>query len=114
MCFFYLSSDPVLYQVCGAHAEIDSTEFGISSLLLFSPIQLICNPMDCGPPESSVHGISQARILEWFAISSLGNLPNPGIKPASPALQVGSFTTEPLGKPLGISYASQNHISVIY
>ena len=28
------------------------------------------DPMDCGPPGSSVHGILQARILEWFAISS--------------------------------------------
>ena len=29
----------------------------------------LCDPMDCGPPGSSVHGISQARILEWVAIS---------------------------------------------
>ena len=29
----------------------------------------LCNPMDCGPPGSSVHGIFQARILEWVAIS---------------------------------------------
>ena len=29
----------------------------------------LCNPMDCSPPGSSVHGISQARILEWVAIS---------------------------------------------
>ena len=28
----------------------------------------ICNPMDCSPPDSSVHGILQARILEWVAI----------------------------------------------
>ena len=28
-----------------------------------------CNPMDCSPPGSSVHGILQARILEWVAIS---------------------------------------------
>ena len=28
----------------------------------------LCNPMDCSPPGSSVHGISQARILEWVAI----------------------------------------------
>ena len=28
----------------------------------------LCNPMDCGPPGSSVHGILQARILEWVAI----------------------------------------------
>ena len=33
-----------------------------------SPIQL-CNPLDCSPPGSSVHGILQARILEWVAIS---------------------------------------------
>ena len=29
----------------------------------------VCNPMDCHPPDSSVHGIFQARILEWVAIS---------------------------------------------
>ena len=29
----------------------------------------LCNPMDCGPPGSSVHGSFQARILEWVAIS---------------------------------------------
>ena len=29
----------------------------------------LCNPMDCGLPGSSVHGISQARVLEWIAIS---------------------------------------------
>ena len=29
----------------------------------------LCNPMDCSPPGSSVHGILQARILRWVAIS---------------------------------------------
>ena len=29
----------------------------------------LCNPMDCSPPGSSVHGILQARILEWIAIA---------------------------------------------
>jgi len=29
----------------------------------------LCNPTDCSPPGSSVHGILQARILEWIAIS---------------------------------------------
>ena len=29
----------------------------------------LCNPMDCSPPDSPVHGISQAGILEWVAIS---------------------------------------------
>ena len=33
-------------------------------------IQLFCNPMDCSPPHSSIHGIFQARILKWLAVSS--------------------------------------------
>ena len=32
----------------------------------------LCDPMDCSPPGSSVHEISQARLLEWVAISSSG------------------------------------------
>ena len=44
----------------------------------------LCNPMDCSPPGSSVHGISQARILEWVVpFPSLGDLPDPGIEPIS-------------------------------
>ena len=31
--------------------------------------QTLCDPVDCSPPGSSVHGILQARILEWVAIS---------------------------------------------
>ena len=30
----------------------------------------LCNPVDCSPPGSSMHGILQARILEWVVISS--------------------------------------------
>ena len=30
----------------------------------------LCDPMDCGPPDSSVRGILQAGILEWVAVSS--------------------------------------------
>ena len=60
----------------------------------------LCNPVDCSPPGSSVHGILQARILERVAIPSPGDLPNPGIKPRSPALQADSLPAEPLGKPL--------------
>ena len=46
----------------------------------------LSDPMDCSLPGSSVHGIFQARILEWVAISSPGDLPEPRIKPVSPAL----------------------------
>jgi len=48
-------------------------------------------------PFSSVHGIFQARILEWVAKV---DLPNPGIEPVSLASPAGGFfTTVPLGKP---------------
>ena len=36
---------------------------------LFQLCPTVCDPMDCSPPGSSVHGISQASILEWVAIS---------------------------------------------
>ena len=40
----------------------------------------LCNPMDCSLPASSVHGILQANILQWVAIPSPGDFPNPGIE----------------------------------
>ena len=60
--------------------------------------------MDCNLPGSSVHGISQARILEWAAISFSKGIfltpeIHPGIDPASPALAGEFFTAEPPGKP---------------
>ena len=64
-----------------------------------SQVQIICKPMDCSPPGFSVHGISQARILELVVISSPGDLPDPGIEPVSPALADRFFTTESPGKP---------------
>ena len=47
----------------------------------------LCNPMDYSLPGSSVHGILQAGILEWVPFPSPGDLPDPGIKPMSPALK---------------------------
>ena len=44
----------------------------------------LCDPMDCIPPGSCVHGIFLTRILEWVAMASFGDLPDPGIKPTSP------------------------------
>ena len=54
----------------------------------------VCNPMDY-----TVHGILQARILEWVAFPSPGDLPNPGIKLKSPGLRADSLPAEPQGKP---------------
>ena len=57
--------------------------------------------MDCSLPGSSIHGISQARILNRLPFPSLEDLPDLGFEPAtpvSPALAGGFFTTEPTGK----------------
>ena len=59
----------------------------------------LCDPMHCSPPGSSVHVISQARILEWVAISFSKGSSRPGIKPVSPALAGGFITSWPPGKP---------------
>ena len=57
--------------------------------------------MDCNLPGYSLRGIFQARILEWVAIfPSPEDLPDPGIKPASPALAGEFFTTDHQGSPL--------------
>ena len=69
----------------------------------------LCDLMDCSQPGSSVHGISQARILEWAAISFSRDFPNLGIEPMSPALAGGLFTTEPPDKPILPIRDSQNN-----
>ena len=53
------------------------------------------DPMDCSPPGSSIHGIFQATVLEWVAISfSRGSS-----RPRDPTLQAVALTSEPPGKP---------------
>ena len=59
--------------------------------------------MDHSPPGSSVHGILQARILEWVARPSPGDLPDPGDEPASLTLTGGFFTTSITWESSGLS-----------
>ena len=56
-------------------------------------------PVDCSPPGSSVHGISGQEYWSGLPFPSPGDLPGPGIKPRSPALQADSLLSEPPGKP---------------
>ena len=56
---------------------------------------ILFDPMDCSPPGSSVHGILQARILEWVAISFSRGSSDPGVEPRSPRLQADSLPSEP-------------------
>ena len=56
--------------------------------------------MDCSLPGSSVHGFPRQEYWSGFPLPSPGDLADPEIEPASPALAGGFFTTEPPGKPL--------------
>ena len=58
----------------------------------------LCDPMDCSPPGSSVHKISQARILERVPLPPPGDPPNLGIELGSPTLQAVSLPPESPGK----------------
>ena len=65
------------------------------------------DPMDGSPLGSSVHGILQARILEWVAISF-----SKRIEPRPPALQADSLPSEPPGKPFGEA-TDQNYVESV-
>ena len=89
---YYLLFYNMCYKI-QKNAHLDFLQDGCFLVSKWCPT--FCNLMDCSLPGSSVHGISQARILEWMPLLSPEYLPKPGIKPTSPALAAGFFTTEP-------------------
>ena len=62
-------------------------------------VRLFATPWTVALPGSSVHGILQARIPEWIAISFSRDLPAPGIEARSSTLQADSILSELSGKP---------------
>ena len=60
---------------------------------------ILCNSMDWSLPGSSVHGLFQAKVLEWVPFPFTKDIPDPGIKPRSLALQADALPSEPRGKP---------------
>ena len=76
--------------------QYKSLIYGIQQIVKVTQSCLtLCDPMDY-----TVHGILQARILEWVAFPfSRGSL-NPGIEPRSPTLQVDCLPAQPQGKPI--------------
>ena len=56
----------------------------------------LCDPMDYSPPDSYVHAILQARILEWIAVPFSRGSSQPRDPTRFPTLQVGSLLSEPL------------------
>ena len=77
----------------------------------------LCNPVDRSPPGSSVHGILQARRLEWVAISFSREekeiLADLGIEPVSPSWQADSLLTELQGKPQNSNHKSTYFILLL-
>ena len=71
--------------------------------MLLQSCLTLCDPMDCSLPGSSVHGISQARILEWVAMSSSRGSSQPRdqtlVSYTYLHWHVGSLPLAPSGKP---------------
>ena len=77
----------------------------------FIHVRLLATPMHCSPPGSSVHEALQTRMLEWVAMPFSRDLPDPGIKPrspASPALQVDSLPLSHRGSLPKLIYKTSN------
>ena len=70
--------------------------------------------MHCSPPDSSVHGVLQARILELVTIPSSRRSSNPGIKPRSSTLQADTLLSEPPGKPVNTGVGSHSLLQGIF
>ena len=89
-----ISQAPILEWVCHFLLQGKSVFFNTVCLqaksLKLCPT--LCNPMDCSSPCSSVHGILQARVLEWAAVPFSGAL-HPGMEPMSFTSPAGFFTT---------------------
>ena len=58
----------------------------------------LCDPMDCSLPDSSVHGLLQARILEWVAISFSRESSQPRDRTGVSCMQADALPSEPPGK----------------
>ena len=102
-CYKHMKfSSHLLYILITEGMHLSPLDFSFMKWLKVLVVQWIptlCDPMDCSPPGSSVHGILQARILEWVAMPSSRGSSQPGIEPGSPALQADSLPAEPAGEP---------------
>ena len=97
---FYEEIEAQMYQERSLQSQQNFSNCGLHCLgLLHTYMQAhscltLCNPRDCSPPGSSVHGVLQPRILDWVAIPSSGGSSYPVIEsqpPASPALAGGLY-----------------------
>ena len=79
-----------------AESFLSSSEVKV---LVSQTCQCLCDSVNCNLPGFSVHGILQAKILEWIAIPFPGDLSDPVIEFGSPALQADSLPFKMPGSP---------------
>ena len=102
------TSLPALSQACGFPLHLQLSLYQIflcCCCLVQKSCPTLCDPMDCSPLDSSVHGISQARILEWVAISICRGSSWPRESNCISFIACGFFTAERPGK---------NHIYIVH
>ena len=95
----YILDNFITHFLINGHSRflrIQTSRFPCACILnRFSGVQL-CDPMECSPPGSFVHGFPQTKIMVWVPMPSSRGLPNPWIEYVSlmfPALADGFFTT---------------------
>ena len=76
------------------HCVLSNLNLEVAKLCL-----TLSDPVDWNSPGSSIHGVLQARILEWLPFLSPGDLLNPGIKPTSFAFQADFLPLSHKGRP---------------
>ena len=84
--------------ICKAELHRSSPETTTALSAVKVKVAQLCLTL-CDSMNYSVHGILQARILEWEPFPSPGNLPNPGIEPRSLTLQTDSYQLSHKGRP---------------
>ena len=102
---------PILVLICISLIISDAEHLFTCSLLVCLVAQsclTLCDPLDCSPPGSSVHGIFQIRLLEWVAISFSGGSSEPRDWPCISCMKGGLFTHWAIGE------ASCGHWPFVY
>ena len=74
----------------------------------------LCDPMDCSPPGSSIHGILQARVLEWVAIPFSRGSSQPRDRTGVSCIAGRFFTSLATGKPQNTGVGSLSFLQGIF
>ena len=96
MCYFHV------FFMCGRNEYLGRHEIlnKLVKVFVAQSYSTFCDPVDCNPPGSSVHGILQQECWSGLPFPSPKDLHNPGTETRSPALQADSLPSEPPGKPM--------------